>query len=51
MLDLEKKLLTEVNPQSVVIACRFPFPNLQPSHTIDSGVDTVWVYKNFKNPS
>jgi hypothetical protein len=49
MDDLEKKLMAEVKPDSVIIACRFPFPNLKPIYEIDAGVDTVWVYKNFKS--
>lgn len=43
MNDLEAKLITEA-PNSKVIACRFPLPNLQPLKTIDEGVNTVWFY-------
>lgn len=45
MKDLEKKLLEEVQKDSKIIACRFPFPNMEPNRIIDSGVNTVWVYE------
>lgn len=44
MKDLEIKLLDEVQTNSKIIACRFPFPNIEPNRIIDSGVNTVWVY-------
>lgn len=43
MKDLETKLIAEA-PNSKVIACRFPLPNLKPLKTIDEGVNTVWFY-------
>ncbi|KNC31575.1 hypothetical protein FF38_12825 [Lucilia cuprina] len=43
MKDLETKLIAEA-PNSKVIACRFPLPNLEPLKTIDEGVNTVWFY-------
>ncbi|KAF9805779.1 hypothetical protein SFRURICE_009411 [Spodoptera frugiperda] len=44
MNDFEKKLITETNKGTVVVACRFPLPNMVPVETIGSGVDTVWKY-------
>lgn len=44
MQDFENKLLTETNKNTVVVACRFPLPNMIPVQTIGSGVDTVWKY-------
>lgn len=44
MKDLETKLLKEVQKDTKIIACRFPFPNIEPNKIIDSGVNTVWVY-------
>ncbi|XP_062536455.1 ATP synthase subunit C lysine N-methyltransferase [Armigeres subalbatus] len=48
MADLEKKIQDEAKPDSTIIACRFPFPMLQPTKTIDDGIDSVWVYQNVK---
>jgi len=45
MLDLEKKMLKEVDPKTLIVACRFQFPGLQPIEEIGSGVDTVWTYQ------
>ncbi|XP_034827848.1 ATP synthase subunit C lysine N-methyltransferase [Maniola hyperantus] len=44
MKDFEKKLLLEVKDDTVVVACRFPLPNIRPVETIGHGVDTVWKY-------
>lgn len=44
MKDFENKLLTETRKDTVVVACRFPLPNMTPVETIGSGVDTVWKY-------
>ncbi|CAG9791425.1 unnamed protein product [Diatraea saccharalis] len=44
MEDFEYKLLKEVNPDTVVVACRFPLPNMTPIEIIGHGVDTVWKY-------
>lgn len=44
MNDFEKKLIAETNKGTVVVACRFPLPNMVPVETIGSGVDTVWKY-------
>ncbi|XP_013189638.2 ATP synthase subunit C lysine N-methyltransferase [Amyelois transitella] len=44
MRDFEKKLLNETNSGTVVVACRFPLPNMIPIETIGHGVDTVWKY-------
>lgn len=44
MQDFENKLLTETNKDTVVVACRFPLPNMTPVETIGSGVDTIWKY-------
>ncbi|XP_058813853.1 ATP synthase subunit C lysine N-methyltransferase [Topomyia yanbarensis] len=48
MSDLEQKITAEAQPDSTIIACRFPFPSLQPVRIIESGIDTVWVYKKLK---
>lgn len=44
MQEFEKKILREVNDGTVVVACRFPLPNMVPIETIGHGVDTVWKY-------
>nr|XP_033785707.1 ATP synthase subunit C lysine N-methyltransferase isoform X2 [Geotrypetes seraphini] len=44
MLPLEKKLQTELQDNTRVIACRFPFPHWIPNHSTGEGVDTVWIY-------
>ncbi|XP_070555516.1 ATP synthase subunit C lysine N-methyltransferase-like [Ptychodera flava] len=44
MSPLADKLLTELNSDSRVVACRFPFPHWVPHQTIGEGVDMVWVY-------
>lgn len=44
MSDFENKLLQETNGDTVIVACRFPLPNMVPVETIGSGVDTVWKY-------
>lgn len=44
MSEFEKKLLKEVNHDTIVVACRFPLPNMVPAETIGHGVDTVWKY-------
>lgn len=44
MTEFESKLLQEVNNGTVVVACRFPLPNMTPTETIGHGVDTVWKY-------
>ncbi|XP_058467762.1 ATP synthase subunit C lysine N-methyltransferase [Malaya genurostris] len=48
MSDLELKIQTEAQPDSTIIACRFPFPTLKPVNIINDGIDTVWVYKGLK---
>lgn len=45
MEDIEQKFNTELQKDSVIIACRFPLPNISPIATIGEGVDTVWLYK------
>lgn len=45
MPDLEKKLINEAAPNSVVVACRFKMPTLEPIWEKEEGVDSVWVYK------
>lgn len=45
MQDLEKKFVAELSKDATIVACRFPLPNLEPIHTIEDGVDTVWVYR------
>ncbi|XP_026501392.2 ATP synthase subunit C lysine N-methyltransferase [Vanessa tameamea] len=44
MADFEKKLIQEANDGTLVVACRFPLPNMIPIGTIGHGVDTVWKY-------
>lgn len=44
MEDFEKKILKELNNDAIVVACRFPLPNMVPVETIGHGVDTVWKY-------
>ncbi|XP_039752438.1 ATP synthase subunit C lysine N-methyltransferase [Pararge aegeria] len=44
MKDFEKKILLEVKDGTVVVACRFPLPNMIPIETIGHGVDTIWKY-------
>ena len=46
MPQLETKLVREIDADTYVVACRFPFPTWEPDCTIGSGVDTVWLYKN-----
>ena len=45
MKDLEVKLLKEMKPESRVVACRFPLPNLKLIDTIGEGIDSVWTYE------
>ncbi|CAH0402767.1 unnamed protein product [Chilo suppressalis] len=45
MQDFEYKLLKEAQSGAVIVACRFPLPNLKPIETIGHGVDTVWKYE------
>ncbi|VVC99757.1 unnamed protein product [Leptidea sinapis] len=44
MPDFEKKVIQEVDNGTVVVACRFPLPNMVPKEIIGQGVDTVWKY-------
>ncbi|XP_022102632.1 protein FAM173B-like [Acanthaster planci] len=44
MPKLRGKLREELCADGVVIACRFPFPDVEPVKSIDEGVDTVWLY-------
>ncbi|CAG4932795.1 unnamed protein product [Colias eurytheme] len=44
MNDFEKKVLKEVENETVIVVCRFPLPNMVPIETIGHGVDTVWKY-------
>ncbi|KAK0148548.1 Protein N-lysine methyltransferase FAM173B [Merluccius polli] len=45
MMDqLELKLSNELQSTAKVVACRFPFPNWVPDHTVGEGIDAVWVY-------
>ncbi|XP_063368890.1 ATP synthase subunit C lysine N-methyltransferase [Cydia amplana] len=45
MSEFESKLLAETENGTVVVACRFPLPNMRPLETIGHGVDTVWKYE------
>jgi hypothetical protein len=51
MPQLEKKLESDLTPDSKVVACRFPFPNWTPNDVIGEGIDSVWLYKNIKSKS
>lgn len=42
---LEEKLTKELKTGGCVIACRFPLPNWRKSSSIDSGIDSVWLYE------
>ncbi|XP_072934449.1 ATP synthase subunit C lysine N-methyltransferase [Epargyreus clarus] len=44
MNEFERKVLNEVKSDTVIVACRFPLPNMVPVETIGHGVDTVWKY-------
>lgn len=44
MTEFESKLLAETESDTVVVACRFPLPNMVPVETIGHGIDTVWKY-------
>ncbi|XP_041972050.1 ATP synthase subunit C lysine N-methyltransferase [Aricia agestis] len=44
MNDLERKIVKETENDTVIVACRFPLPNMVPVQTIGHGVDTVWKY-------
>lgn len=45
MEELEEKVTREVNNDTYVVACRFPFVHHTPHLTIGAGVDTVWLYR------
>ncbi|OWF42603.1 protein FAM173B-like [Mizuhopecten yessoensis] len=45
MEPLELKLEKELGEDSMVVACRFRFPNWEPVMTLGEGVDTVWLYR------
>lgn len=45
MPDLEKKFLKDLKEDSVVVACRFPLPNIEPSWIKEEGIDSIWVYR------
>ena len=45
MSQLEHKLEKELVEGSMVVACRFKFPNWKPVEEIGVGVDTVWKYQ------
>ncbi|XP_025415458.1 protein N-lysine methyltransferase FAM173B [Sipha flava] len=51
MCDLEKKFITELSDETVIVACRFPLPNLEPYLIIGTGIDRVWAYKICKTKS
>lgn len=44
MAQLEKKLELELQDDTRVIACRFPFPHWTPAQVTGEGIDTVWAY-------
>ncbi|XP_046753897.1 ATP synthase subunit C lysine N-methyltransferase isoform X1 [Diprion similis] len=46
MDEVEEKFNSELKRDSLIIACRFPLPNLEPVAILGHGVDTVWVYKS-----
>ncbi|XP_015363494.1 PREDICTED: protein FAM173B isoform X1 [Diuraphis noxia] len=45
MLDLEKKFSAELSEGTVIVACRFPLPNLEPYLVVGTGIDRVWAYR------
>ncbi|XP_046143106.1 LOW QUALITY PROTEIN: ATP synthase subunit C lysine N-methyltransferase [Osmia bicornis bicornis] len=45
MADVEKKFMRELKKDCVIVACRFPLPNMNIIKVTGNGVDTVWVYK------
>lgn len=45
MFDVEDKIVKEVQSDTIVVACRFPFPNITPECVIGEGIDTVWIYR------
>jgi len=46
MEQLEEKCRKELKPSAEIVACRFPFPNLEADKTIGEGIDAVWLYRN-----
>lgn len=44
MEDLEEKLLKELSDDTLVISCRFPFPNWPLQSTVGSGLEQVFAY-------
>ena len=44
MEALEDKLIAEVDPDSQIVACRFPLKRTPPSIQIGEGIDSVWIY-------
>lgn len=44
MEQLENKFVKELNPNTYIVACRFPLSKMKPIKTIGIGIDTVWVY-------
>lgn len=45
MPDIEKKILTELQKECVIVTCRFPLPNINAMSMVGEGIDTVWIYK------
>ena len=45
MESLKGKFNSELQPNCVIVVCRFPLPNCKPILTLGKGVDTVWVYE------
>lgn len=45
MQQLETKLASDLNANSEVVACRFPFPNWKAEEIYGEGIDAVWLYK------
>lgn len=45
MPDLEKKIKSEMRPDSHVIACRFNFPTWDPVEIVHGDSCTAWLYK------
>ncbi|XP_076630776.1 ATP synthase subunit C lysine N-methyltransferase [Colletes latitarsis] len=45
MEDIEKKFRTELQNNCIIVACRFPLPNMNALKIVGQGVDTVWIYK------
>eukprot|EP00729_Bicosta_minor_P010324 gene10324-25505_t len=44
MPELQGKLTEELGEDARLLVCRFPIPDLVPTETFGSGIDSVWLY-------